>query len=101
MNPAKVTAHESTSTGSGHDGPMNGPGPGPRLPGDADKYHRLPGLFRAWDLAQVVAAEAEPLLVTRAGHLEDGTQLHVVHVYRANEPGGWEEVQAILASHQA
>lgn len=48
-----------------------------------DEWLRLPGLFRRWDLEQVVDADHD-FHVEPAGHCEDGTQLFAVYA-RATE----------------
>ena len=62
--------------------PATAAGPTTPVFGD-DEWLRLPGLFRRWELEQVIDAEHD-FHVEAAGHCEDGTQLSAVYA-RAHE----------------
>ena len=47
--------------------------------------HRLPGLFRRWELAQIIEA-GDDYHIEDAGTASDGTPLYAVYRHRSDEP---------------
>ena len=62
---------------------MSEPHPWPIPAEQPDEFLRLPGLFRRWELEQVVDGDHD-LHVEPAGHCEDGTSLFAAYA-RAHE----------------
>lgn len=48
--------------------------------------HRLPGLFRRWELAQIIEA-GDDYHIEDAGTASDGTPLYAVYRHRSNQSG--------------
>ena len=54
---------------------------------DPDEFFRLPGLFRRWEIEQVIDA-ASDFHIEQAGTTEDGTQLFAIYRQEHYHSGG-------------
>jgi hypothetical protein len=52
---------------------------------ETSSLHRLPGLFRRWELAQIIEA-GDDYHIEDAGAASDGTPLYAVYRHRPDEP---------------